>query len=324
MARAVFGLVRLNYRPLWPLFRRTFSKWSDHNATRLSASIAFYTLLSLAPLVILATAIAAIVFGRTAAQARLLNEVNTMIGHQAEEFVRGMIRNADQPARGTLAAVVSLSVTLFGASGVFGELRAALNTMWDVTQAATGGIVNAVKQRLSTFWMVLAVGFILLISLAIDATLQILGKYVWHFPAITGPIGELIGLGSSAVATTVIFAGIFKYVPETKVEWRDVWGGAIVTAILFMAGRVLIGFYITKVAVGSAYGAAASLVVIIVWVYYSAIIFLFGAEFTHVLIQDKAERRRASRAGLAHNPRAVQLRERDRGEGTISGGHPSH
>jgi membrane protein len=172
---------------------------------------------------------------------------------------------------------------LFGASGVFGELRSALNKMWDVKPESEGGVWRTIKQHFFSFGMVLAVGFLLLVSLVISAALAALGKFFDGFLPLPEFALSAINFVVSLVGTAVLFALIFRYVPETKIAWKDVWIGATVTALLFTIGEFLVGLYLGKAAVGSAYGAAGSLVVVIVWVYYSAMIFLFGAEFTHGL-----------------------------------------
>lgn len=272
----------MNYHRLWPIFRQTFSAWSGHDAPRLGASLAFYSILSLAPLMILIVAIVAMVFGHSTAQDQIVAQVEAMIGNEGANAVRGMMQHAQKPAAGTLASIVGLITLLFGASGVFGELQAALNKIWDV-QPAAAGIWATIKQRFFSFGMVLAVGFLLLVSLVLSAALAAMGKF---FGGIL-PLPELalnaIHILVSLTGIAFLFALIFKYVPQTKVAWRDVWVGAVATALFFTLGKHLIGLYLGKAAVGSPYGAAGSLVVVIVWVYYSSMIFLFGAQFTRVL-----------------------------------------
>ena len=273
----------MNYKTIWPILRQTFSAWNEHDAPRLGAALAFYTILSLAPLVILVIAIAAFVFGHSTAQNQLLGQVESMVGRQGSDAVKGMIEQAQQPVSGAFASVVGVITLLFGASGVFGELRSALNKMWDVKPKSEGAVWGIVKQRFFSFGMVLAVGFLLLVSLVISAALAALGKFFGGFLPMPEFVLNAINFVFSLTGTAGVFALIFRYVPETKIAWKDVCIGATVTALLFTIGKLLIGLYLGKAAVGSAYGAAGSLVVVIVWVYYSALIFLFGAEFTHVL-----------------------------------------
>ena len=273
----------MSYKTIWSLLHQTVSDWNAHEAPRLGAALAFYTILSLAPLVILVVAIAALVFGHSTAQSQLLGQVESMIGRQGSEAVKGMIEHAQEPASGAFASIIGVITLLFGASGVFGELQDALNKMWNVKPRDEGGVWTTIKQRFFSFGMVLAVGFLLLVSLAISAALSAFGKFFSGLLPMPEFVLGAVNFVVSLAGVTVLFALIFRYVPEMKVPWREVWIGATATAVLFTIGKLLIGLYLGKAAVGSAYGAAGSLVVVIVWVYYSAIIFFFGAEFTHVL-----------------------------------------
>jgi membrane protein len=273
----------MNHTTVWSMLSQTFSAWNEHEGPRLGAALAFYTILSLAPLVILVIALVALIFGHSTAQDQLLGQVDSMIGHQGSEAVKGMIEHAQEPASGTFASIIGVITLLFGASGVFGELRSALNKMWDVRIDSGGGVWGTIKQRFFSFGMVLAVGFLLLVSLVISAALAALGKFFGGFLPMPEFVLSAINFMVSLAGTAVLFALIFRYVPGTKIVWKAVWIGATVTALLFTIGKFLIGLYLGKAAVGSAYGAAGSLIVVIVWVYYSAMIFLFGAEFTHVL-----------------------------------------
>lgn len=267
----------------WSLLRETFSAWDQHEAPRVGAALAFYSILSLAPLVILVMAVAAILFGQSSAQTHLLREVESMIGRQGAESVKMMIEQARQPASGAFASIAGIVTLLVGASGVFAELRSALNKIWVVTPRSANGYWGMVRQHFFSFGMVLAVGFLLLISLAVSAALAGLGKFFDGFLPLPEVALSALNFTLSLTGTAVLFALIFKYVPETKISWREIWPGATATSLLFTIGKSLIGLYLGKAAVGSAYGAAGSLVVVIVWVYYSAMIFLFGAEFTRVL-----------------------------------------
>ena len=274
----------MNYSNLWPMLKQTFSAWSDHEAPRLGASLAFFTILSLAPLLILIIAIVAVIFGHSTAQDQIVGQIEGVMGHDGGRAVRGIIEHAAQePASGAFASIIGVITLFFGASGVFGELRSAMNKVWDVKPATGGGIRGTIKERFFSFGMVLAVGFLLLVSLVLSASLAALGKFfsgILPFPEF---VLSGINFAVSFAGIAFLFALIFKYVPETKIDWKDVWFGAMATAFLFAIGKHLIGLYLGKAAVGSAYGAAGSLVVLLVWVYYSAMIFLFGAEFTHVL-----------------------------------------
>jgi len=273
----------MNYKAIWPMLRQTLSAWNEHEAPRLGAALAFYTILSLAPLVILVIAIVALIFGHSTAQNQLLSQLESTIGHQGSEAVKVMIEHAQEPASGTFASIIGVITLLFGASGVFGELRSALNKVWDVKPESEGGVWAIIKQRFFSFGMVLAVGFLLLVSLVISAALAALGKFFTALLPMPEFLLSAINFVVSLAGTAVLFALILRYVPAMKIAWKDVWTGGTVTALLFAIGKSFIGLYLGKASVGSAYGAAGSLIVVIVWVYYSAMIFLFGAEFTHVL-----------------------------------------
>ena len=268
---------------LWALLRKTFASWSEHEAQRLGAALAFYAVLSLAPLVILVIAIVAMIFGHSGAQDQIIAQVQGLIGQAGATAVKGMIESARKPAAGAVASTIGVITLLFGASGVFGELRSALNKMWDVKPPTGAGIWGTIRERFFSFGMVLAVGFLLLVSLLLSAGLAAAGKYLGGMLPVPEFVLSAINFVVSFAAIALLFALIFKYVPETEIAWRDVWLGAATTAFFFTIGKYVIGLYLGKAAVGSAYGAAGSLVVVIVWVYYSSIIFLFGAEFTHEL-----------------------------------------
>lgn len=268
----------------WKLLRKTFSAWNDHQAPRLGASLAFYSILSLAPLAVFTVALVARIVGHSTAQDYVIGEVQGLIGEAGAKTIRTVLTQAQQPVRGALAPVVGIVILLFGASSVFAELRAALNLMWDVkSPVGSGGLWSLTRDRLLSVGMVLAIGFLLLISLVFSAFLAAVGRFGDEFlplpPVLLGAVNLLISL----LGIAFVCGLIFKYVPDRSIEWKHVWIGALATAAFFTFGKYLIGLYLGKAAVGKAYGAAAPFVAVIVWVYYSAMIFLFGAEFTHVL-----------------------------------------
>ncbi|MEO8661672.1 MAG: YihY/virulence factor BrkB family protein [Bryobacteraceae bacterium] len=274
----------MNHRKLASVLRQTFSAWSDHDAPRLGAALAFYTILSLAPLLILIVAIAAFFFGHSRAEDQIIGQVQAMIGVVGASAVRDVIeRAAQKPASGTLASIIGVLTLVFAASAVFGELRSALNTIWYLKPDTSGSLWPTIKRQFFSFGMVLVVGFLLLVSLVFSAALAVLGEFfgdILPFPAFAlSGVNFVVSIAGIAF----LFVLIFKYVPESKIPWKGLWLGAFATAFFFVFGKYLIGLYLGKAAVGSAYGAAGSLVVIIVWVYYSAMIFLFGAEFTAAL-----------------------------------------
>jgi membrane protein len=268
---------------MWTVLKQTIAGWNEHEAPRMGAALAFYTILSLSPLVIVVIAIVATIVGSSSAQTQLLAQVEGMMGAQSAEAVKQVIEHGQQSSSGIIPSILGVVTLLFGASGVFGELRAALNKIWDVKPESVGGIWRALKQRFFSFGMVLAVGFMLLVSLMISAALAAFIEYFGGVLPLPGFVLHLVDLIISLGTISGLFALIFRYVPATTVPWRSIWKGATVTAVFITIGKFLIGLYLGKAAFGSAYGAAGSLVVFIVWVYYTAMIFMFGAEFTHVL-----------------------------------------
>jgi membrane protein len=281
----------------WLTLKQTFGAWNDHEAPRLGAALSFYTMLALAPLVILAIAIASVLFGHAAAQNEIIRQVQDIMGAEGAKAVETVIAHGQRPT-GVFASVVGVITLLVGASGAFSELQSALNKIWEVQPQIGSGVVSVVtliKSRLFSFGMVLAVGFLLLVSLVITAGLAAVGKFFGEILPMPEPLMHTVNFAVSFAGISALFALIFKYVPEARIKWKDVWEGAIATALLFTIGKSLIGLYLGKAAVGSAYGAAGSLIVVIVWVYYSAMIFFFGAEFAHV----RATERHRARAGPA-------------------------
>lgn len=262
------------------------AEWFNHEGPRLAASLSFYTLLSLAPLVILTIAITSFAFGVPAAQQAIVHQVATMVGADGVRAVRTVMTHASSPQASRWGTVVGILILLFGASSVFGELQSALNKIWEVDRTARAGVAEWIMSRLFSFAMVLALGFLSIVSLITTAALTALGDYFRSIlSAPPGPLQLANTIFSLCVIATLL-AVILKYVPDTRIPWRHVFTGAAVTAVLFTIGKWLIGLYLGSAAVGSAYGAAGSLVVVIVWVYYSAMIFYFGAELTRAEAAD--------------------------------------
>jgi membrane protein len=278
----------MNVKTLFQILKTTFASWNRHEAPRLGAALAFYTILSLSPLVIIVLALAGLIFSRSTAQAHILSQVQGMIGPDGGKAVESMLANAQRPAAGILGTIVGLLSLLFGASGVFTELRSALNLIWEVTPEKTSGVVALLRERFFSFGMVLSIGFLLLVSLVVSTILAAIGKFFGGLLPIPSPVVAVLNFSLSYLGVAVLFGLIFRLVPEAKVRWRNVWLGALVTALFFSIGKTLIGLYLGKSSVGSAYGAAGSVIVVIVWVYYSAQIFFFGAEFTHAYTERRS------------------------------------
>ena len=282
----------------WHDLRRTLDNWLDHDGPRLAASLSLYSLLSLAPLVILSIAIAALAFGRTAAQNAILQEVRGVMGADGARTIQTVIEHGKSPQAGGAASVIGILILLFGASSVFSELQAGLNKVWDAHTPQSSSIWALVKSRLFSFALVLGFGFLLLVSLLCSAALAAFGHYLSDHLALSRAVLTTMNVLISFVGIFVLIGLILRYVPDVSLRWRDVWQGALATALLFTVGKALLGLYLGKAAVGSAYGAAGSLVVVIVWVYYFAMIFYFGAEFTRV----RAPRSSSERPKDAHRP----------------------
>lgn len=264
------------------LLKQSFTDWNDDNAPRLGAALAFYTILSISPLVIFVVSLISLVFNRASAQAHLLNQIQSLAGTDGRNAVQAMLASGQKTSSGILATMIGLVTLLFGASGVFNELRSALNLIWDADPKKSAGLWGFLRERLFSLGMVFSVGFVLLVSLLASAGLAAASTFFNSLlpapPLVIGIFNFLL----SFIGISLLFSLILKYVPEVKVTWKDVRLGALVTALFFTIGKSLLGLYFGKASPGSAYGAAGSLVVGVVWVYYSAQIFFFGAEFTHV------------------------------------------
>jgi membrane protein len=272
----------MNFKTIRSLFTESFSRWNDDNAQRLGAALAFYTVLSMSPLVIFVIAIVSLVFSRSSAQGLLLAQVQSLVGTSGRDAVALMLANGQHHATGLFSSLLGFVTLIFGASGVFGELRAALNKIWRVTPQATSSLTTLARERLFSFGMVISVGFVLLVSLVASTALAAVTKFFSGVLPLPAAFWVIVNFVVSFAAVTVLFGLILKYVPETKVEWSDVRVGALFTALLFTIGKLLLAFYLGRMSPGSPYGAAGSLVVVVIWVYYSAQIFYFGAELTHV------------------------------------------
>lgn len=274
----------------WALLQETFDKWNDHQAIRLSAAVAFYTLLSIAPLLIFVTALVAVFLSRDAAQASLIREANQLLGARGGELVKGLLVNVQRHSSGFLPSVLAFITILFGASGVFTELRSALNTIWDVQPKGPSGWQGLIIQHLFSLGMLLSVGFLLLVSLLLSTALSFVSSYLAGYVPVPPVVLEGANFLFSFIVITFLFALIFKFVPARRICWREVIVGAIGTALLFTIGKFLLGLYLGKASVRSAYGAAGSVVALIIWVYYSSQIFFFGAEFTRVYADEQARK----------------------------------
>lgn len=276
----------------WSDLKQTVSNWLDHEGPRLAASLSLYSLLSLAPLVILTIALASLAFGRSAAQRALIDEVGNLMGGEGARTVQTVIEHGKEPHASGVASVLGIVILIVGASSVFGELQSALNKIWEVKPASGAGLWSLLKSRLVSFALVLGFGFLLLVSLVFTAGLTAFSRYFSGHLSLPTVLLAVTNALVSFAGIFVLIALILRYVPDVPLRWKDVWQGALATAILFDVGKALLGLYLGSTAVGSAYGAAGSLVLVILWVYYSAMIFYFGAEFTRVRARGQVDSRK--------------------------------
>jgi membrane protein len=266
---------------MWALVRATFSDWYEDRAPRLGAALAYYTIFALTPGLAIVMGLAGFLLG-PGAESQIIAQFRELIGEQGAKAIEATVRSARATTPSPAELTLVLATLIFGLWGVFGELQDGLNTIWGVTPKPGRRLRDIVRERFWSFTMVVGIGFLLLVSLVVSAWVAAMGTYVSYLlPAPAFALEAVNSLVSLAVITGA-FALIFKLLPDVRIAWRDVWLGAAVTSLLFTGGKLLIGLYIGKTAVASAYGAAGSLVVIVVWVYYSAQILLLGAEFTKV------------------------------------------
>ena len=269
-------------RSIFEMLKQTASEWMDQNMSRLGAALAFYTLFAIAPLFVIVLAIAGLWFGEEAARRELFTQVSGLVGSEGGEAIQALVSAAHKPKTGAWAAIIAVVTLFVGATGVFVELQDALNSVWGVRRVSGRGLRNFIKNRLLSFALIAGIGFLLLVSLILSAGLSALGSFMVGLLPAQETIWQAINFMVSFGVITLLFAMIFKVLPDVKIAWRDVWIGAIITALLFNFGKLLFGLYLGRSSVTSVYGAAGSLVVVLLWVYYSAQILFFGAKFTQV------------------------------------------
>jgi membrane protein len=274
------GVGTMNVKAVGNVVKDAGSQWVEDKAARLGAALAYYTVFSIAPLLILAITIAGLIFGREAAQGRILEQVNHLVGNQGGDAIRSMLESASQPRAGIVGGILGIAMLLFGAAGLFGQLQDAMNTIWEVEPKPGRGVWGFLQDRFLSLTMVLGLAFLLLVSLLLSAAVAALVRLFGSWQ--TGLLGYAVNEFVSFLVVTAIFAMIFKFLPDAKIAWRDVWLGAALTSLLFVIGKFGIGYYVGHSGTASAYGAAGSLAVLLVWLYYSAQIFLYGAELTKV------------------------------------------
>ena len=294
------------------LLRDAFSNFLEDRALRMAAALAYYSVFSMAPLVLIAIGVASQFFDKEAARAQILDEIGGTVGRSAQDALTKILQDAGGSGNGVVATIVGVVLLLAGASGVFAELQDGLNNIWKVKPKPGLGIWALVKSRLLSVTVVLGTGFLLLVSLILTAVLSALGNWMErHLPGSAWVWHALNSVLSLAVVA-LLFAMIFKVLPDAKIEWRDVWMGAVATAVLFTIGKAMIGAYLGNSGLDQTYGAASSIVVLLTWVYYSAVILLFGAEFTHVYAL--ATRRRVE-------PMDHAVHDKPKGDGRTTAAH---
>lgn len=280
------------------LLKISVAEWINDRASRLAAAVAYYTIFSMAPLLLIAIVIAGFFFGETAARTEIMDQMRELIGESGANMLGTMLDSSWSPASGVTATIIGVAVLLIGATGAFAHLQEALNIMWNATPPTSSGVWAFIRRRLISFSLILTVGFLLMVSLIASAVFSAAGKFLSDILPSYFPVFSILNFTVSFGFTILLFAAIYKILPDAKVRWRDVWLGAILAALLFSIGRSLIGIYLGRSALGSTYGAAGSLVAILLWIYYSTQILFFGAEMTHAssqLAREEQSRKRGPR-----------------------------
>jgi len=274
---------RRSFKQWWELVKSAASSWSDDYAPSMGAALSYYTVFSLGPLLLIVISIAGLVFGDEAARGEIFGQLDDLMGADAARGVQGMLESVNEPSKGIVASVIGVALLLVGATTVFGELQDAMDRIWRApARDKTGGVMKLLRTRLLSVGMILGIAFLLMVSLVLGAVISALGKWWGSFFGGWEVLAQVVNLAVGFGLTMAVFAMIYKLMPRVRVEWHDVWIGALVTSLLFTVGKFLIGLYIGKSGVASGFGAAGSLVIVFLWVYYSAQIFLMGAEFTWI------------------------------------------
>lgn len=288
----------MKLKRIWGLVRDAIGSWSDDYAPSMGAALSYYTLFSIAPLLVIVIAVAGFFFGADEVRGTLFAQLSGLMGEEGAHAIEGMMQSANEPKEGLISTVIGFVVLAAAATTVFAELQSALDRIWRApAREQASGIWGIVRARLLSFGMILAIAFVLMVSLVVSTALSALGKWWGPWFGAWETLAQIFNLLVSFGIITLLFALIYKIIPSVDVAWHDVWVGAAVTSLLFTIGKFLIGLYLGKSDIGSAFGAASSLVIVMVWVYYSAQIFLLGAEFTWVYAHEFGSRRGIPRPG---------------------------
>jgi membrane protein len=281
------------------IVKNAFQEFGEHRASTLGAALAYYAIFSIGPLLIIAIAIAGAIFGDAAARGQITSTISSSMGEAGAKTIEDIIKNAHQPGAGIVATIVGVIGLVLGAMGIFGQLKASLNQIWEVPTQKGGGIVSMVLTNALTFLMVLVIVAMLMLSLIVSAGLAALGPVVTQNVPGGALLWQVVTYAATLGIFTLTFAITFRVLPDLIISWKDVWLGAFLTALLFMLGQIGLGIYVGLTNVGSAFGAAGSLVVLLVWIYYSAQIFLFGAEVTQVYANNYGSHPKARHLALS-------------------------
>lgn len=307
MRTRVMNFHAFSFQRAFKLLKGTASNWMEDNALRLCAALAYYSIFSIAPLLVISISVAGLVLGEDAVRGQLDDQLKGYIGEQASQAVQSLVKSASKKSDGWIGATIGFITLMIGASGVFGQLKDALNTIWKVKAGSGGGVWNFVRVRLLDFGMVLVIGFLLLTSLLMTTALAALDGYIQKGLNVPPFFGAALAFIVSFAVVTTLFAFIFKVLPDAQVEWRHVWIGAVVTALLFEVGKLGLGYYLGRESTASGFGAAGSVVLLLLWVYYASAILLFGAEFTQVYARESGH-------AIQPSPGAISLTAEERAE----------
>ena len=291
-------IYRPSGREFWELLRESFREWQKDRCLELGAALAYYTLIPIAPLLLITIAVAALFFGEQLASGELMTRIEEAAGAEAAGTIRDMVESASQPRSGILATTAGLVMTLFGASSVFGQLQSSLNVIWEAPPRSAASWTSVLLARVSSFSMILVIGFLMLVSLAVGSAIGVFSATLSSWVPGGDWLARIVDLAVSFATTTLLFAMMFRILPDIRIPWTDVWVGAAFTSLLFALGRFGISFYLGYSSGSSVYGAASSVIVILLWIYYSSQLLFFGAEFTQVYARRFGSLRTGSRAPL--------------------------
>jgi membrane protein len=309
--------INLTFKELFEIIKKSVISWSDDYAPSMGAALAYYTVFSIAPLLLIVISIAGLIYGQDAARGAIFGQISGLVGNEGAVAIQGLLKSVNKPNESIVATVVGVATLLLGATTVFGELQDALNRIWRAPALVDkGGLWKLMRRRLLAFGMILTIGFLMIVSLVLSAILAAVGNFLDGF-ALWEVLLHLINFAISFGVTTVLFAMIYKIMPRVNIAWRDVWLGAAVTSLLFSIGKFLIGLYIGKTGVASGFGAAGSLAVLLVWIYYSTQVFLMGAEFTWVYANLHGSRK--GKDQVTPPPAAVPARNVEGGDHGVLG-----